>query len=111
MRTRIAVRSDESSVSELFLASYSELMAKDYDVGVLTAALSSVVRANPSLQHACGADGGQTLEDRAKELRTRQAYVLDQASRRTGERSATDHRETMGRASITHPREGDDSET
>jgi GNAT superfamily N-acetyltransferase len=49
MRTRIATVSDENRVSELLLASYTELMARDYEPGVLAASLPKMVRANTSL--------------------------------------------------------------
>jgi GNAT superfamily N-acetyltransferase len=49
MRTRIATLGDEASVSALLLASYTNLMAKDYDAAVLAAALPRMVRANPTL--------------------------------------------------------------
>jgi GNAT superfamily N-acetyltransferase len=49
MRARLAVPSDEILVSALLLASYTTLMAKDYDAVVLAAALPRMVRANPSL--------------------------------------------------------------
>jgi hypothetical protein len=49
MRIRIATLSDENSVSELLLASYSELMAREYDARALAAALPRMVRANPHL--------------------------------------------------------------
>ncbi len=47
--TRLAALSDETAVSALLLASYSALMAKDYEAGVLAAALPRMVRANPGL--------------------------------------------------------------
>jgi GNAT superfamily N-acetyltransferase len=49
MHIRIAVPGDEAAVSALLLASYTELMAKDYEAGVLAAALPRMVRANPGL--------------------------------------------------------------
>jgi GNAT superfamily N-acetyltransferase len=49
MRIRIATLSDENPVSELLLASYSELMAREYDARALAAALPRMVRANPHL--------------------------------------------------------------
>lgn len=49
MQARIATLGDEIAVSALLLASYTELMAKDYDAAVLSAALPRMVRANPGL--------------------------------------------------------------
>jgi GNAT superfamily N-acetyltransferase len=49
MHARLAALSDETAVSALLLASYTGLMAKDYDPAVLAAALPHMVRANPSL--------------------------------------------------------------
>jgi GNAT superfamily N-acetyltransferase len=49
MHARIAVPGDETAVSALLLASYTKLMAKDYDASVLAAALPGMVRANPAL--------------------------------------------------------------
>jgi GNAT superfamily N-acetyltransferase len=49
MRTRVAVLSDENAVNALLLASYTALMAKDYDPVVLEPALPRIVRANPGL--------------------------------------------------------------
>jgi GNAT superfamily N-acetyltransferase len=49
MRTRISLLSDEMSVSALLLASYSELMASDYEAAALNATLPVMVRANQNL--------------------------------------------------------------
>lgn len=49
MRTRIATPDDEIAVSELLLASYPALMAREYDARQLAAALPRMVRANPLL--------------------------------------------------------------
>jgi GNAT superfamily N-acetyltransferase len=49
MHARCAVPGDETAVSALLLASYSELMAKDHDPHTMAAALPAMVRANPSL--------------------------------------------------------------
>jgi len=48
MHARLAALSDETAVSALLLAAYTDLMAKDYDPKVLAAALPRMVRANPS---------------------------------------------------------------
>jgi GNAT superfamily N-acetyltransferase len=49
MRARIAVLGDETSVSELLVASYTVLMATDYTAEALAAALPRMVQANPNL--------------------------------------------------------------
>jgi N-acetylglutamate synthase-like GNAT family acetyltransferase len=49
MHARLAALSDETAVSALLRAAYTDLMAKDYDPEVLAAALPRMVRANPSL--------------------------------------------------------------
>jgi GNAT superfamily N-acetyltransferase len=49
MRARVSGLHDEAEVSRLLSASYTHLMAKDYDAGVLAAALPRMVRANAGL--------------------------------------------------------------
>ncbi len=49
MHIRVAVPGDEAAVSAVLLASYTQLMAKDYEAGVLSASLPRMVQANPGL--------------------------------------------------------------